>query len=94
VPLLLPPLSADELLPAGNEDPSPSEDEAADEDECELFFANNWSCVSESTNNDEDVIVVMIIVSRSVFDATFLLSCNLASENFPRKMFKHFIYQT
>jgi hypothetical protein len=73
------------LLPAGNEDPSPSEDGAADEDECELFFANNWSCVPENTINDEDVIVVMIIVSRSVFDATFLLSCNLVSENYSRK---------
>ena len=85
VPLLLPPLSADELLPAGNEDPSPSEDEAANEDECELFFANNWSWVSENTNNDEDAIVIMIIVSRSVFDATFLLSCNLASEKYSQK---------
>jgi len=84
-PLLLPPLSADELLPVGNEDPSPSEGEAGDEDECELFFANNWSCVSENTNSDEDVIVVMIIVSRSVFDVTFLLSYNLASENYSRK---------
>lgn len=74
VPLLLTPLSADELLPSG-----------ADEDECELFFANNWSCVSENTINDEDIIMVMIIVSRSVFDAIFLLSCNLASENYSRK---------
>jgi len=48
----------------------------------------------ENTINDESVIVVIIIDNRSIFDATFLLSFNLASENYSRKMFKHFIHQT
>jgi len=41
----------------GTEDPIPpseeEEDEAADEDECEPFFANNCSCVYEITIIDE-----------------------------------------
>ena len=69
--LLLPPLSVDALPLNGTEDPIPpseeEEDEAADEDECEPFFANNWSCVSEITIIDESVGVAIIINSRIVF---------------------------
>jgi hypothetical protein len=73
----------------GNEDPvPPSEeegDEAADEDECEPFFANNWSCVSEITIIDESVSTATIINSRIVFDPTTLLSCKCCIRNlFPK----------
>jgi len=88
--LLLLPLSSVDALPLdGNEDPIPpseeEEDEAADEDECEPFFANNCSCVSEITITDESVSVAIIINSRIVFGPTILLSCECCIQNlFPK----------
>jgi hypothetical protein len=87
--LLLPPLSVDTLPLDGNEDPIPpseeEEDEAADKDECEPFFANKWSCVSEITIIDESVRVAIIVNSRIVFRPTTLLSCKCCIRNlFPK----------
>jgi hypothetical protein len=70
VAILLPPLSADELLVNA----IPPENDGVDENACELFFANNWSCVSEITSIDKSVNMAIIIVTRIVFGPTILLS--------------------
>jgi hypothetical protein len=75
VALLLAPFSADELLVDENEDPIPPEEEEVDGNVCELFLANNWSCVSETNIINESVSVAIIIVNRTVFGPIILLSC-------------------
>jgi hypothetical protein len=69
----MPPLSADELPLDENEDPA--EEEGLDGNVCELFLANNWSCVSEANITNESVSVAIIIVNRIIFDPIILSSC-------------------
>jgi hypothetical protein len=94
---LLPPLSvAEELPPDENGDPIPpnEREEGLEGNTWKLFFAYNWSCVSEITISDVSVKAAIIIVSGIAFGTIILLSYKLGIENYSRKMFKRFIYQT